>query len=160
MALCVQGRNPRGTEAPCPSLCPVHPLTAKEGQVTVRGCAERSCKLCHSCQPFCLEKVSSPDTGGGVTISVHGGIPNTLGTETQQHPTLPSVHPYGVAEEGLKTSWLMSVGELSGFSSFRKIFRSPFCHTGGARVLRDFMAVGVVALLLIPHDGLLWLKLD
>lgn len=34
------------------------------------------------------------------------------------------------------------------------------CHRGGAGVLRDFMAVGVVALLLIPHDGLLWLKLD
>ncbi|KAK4809039.1 hypothetical protein QYF61_027876 [Mycteria americana] len=41
----------------------MHSLTAKEGQVTVTDFALKRCNLCHSCQPFWLEKVSSPDTG-------------------------------------------------------------------------------------------------
>lgn len=76
-------------------------FTAKEGQVTVTDFAMRKCNLCHSCQPFWLEKVSSSDMGGSVTSYVHEGIPRTTGTETQQHPALPSCPSLWGSGEGV-----------------------------------------------------------
>lgn len=64
-----RARNPESREASFSPFCPqtVRSLRAKEGQVTVTDFALRRCDLCHSCQPFWLEKVSSLDMGGNVT---------------------------------------------------------------------------------------------
>lgn len=122
-------------------------FTAKEGQVTVTDFAMRKCNLCHSCQPFWLEKVSSPDMGGSVTSYVHEGIPSTPGTETQQHPALPSCPSLWAAEKVSEKKqncvcrravWFLFIRRFLGTQSV------TLCHIGRARILRDFMAVGVM----------------